>query len=426
MILKGSQRSGAKALAVHLLRTDENDHVEVHEVSGFCTDDLTEALKEIQAVAKGTRCRQPLFSVSFNPPGDAAVSVEDFIAAIDKVAETTGLAGQPRAIVFHEKDGRRHAHCVWSRIDAGTMRAINLDYTKQRLRKVSQALYIEHGWTLPQGMIDGAPKSALTYSLAEWQEAKRKGIHAGDQKALIQQCWAASDNRAAFEQALGQRGYRLARGDRRGHVIVSPEGQVLAAARSVGKRAKEVKARLGDPDGYASVDQVRAEMKADMGRAFARMAKEARGQLGRDRTRLTERRAKMIARHRAERDLLKAEQAKRRAAEAAARKAAFKTGLGGLWQWVTGQRARLQQQHAAEVLSAEARDRDQMDAHRQMQLKERRVIEAQRIAARKAAFGIVQDLKREFREMFKDEAPKANTPRRRRRSDPEQVPQPEP
>ena len=173
MILKGSQRSGAKALAVHLLRTDENDHVEVHEVSGFCTDDLTEAQKEIQAVAKGTRCRQPLFSVSFIPPGDAAVSGEDFIAAIDKVAETTGLAGQPRALVFHEKDGRRHAPCVWSRIDAGTMRAINLDYTKQRLRKVSQALYIEHGWTLPQGMIDGAPKSARTYSLAEWQEAKR-------------------------------------------------------------------------------------------------------------------------------------------------------------------------------------------------------------------------------------------------------------
>ncbi|WP_238365454.1 relaxase/mobilization nuclease domain-containing protein [Mesobacterium pallidum] len=424
MILKGSQRSGAKALAVHLLRTDENDHVELHEVSGFCTDDLTEALKEIQAVAKGTRCRQPLFSVSFNPPGSAAVSDAAFVAAIDKVAEATGLSGQPRAIVFHEKDGRRHAHCVWSRIDAVTMRAINLDYTRQRLRKVSQALFLEHGWTLPQGMIDQAPKSALTYSLAEWQEAKRRGIHAGDQKALIQQSWAAADNRAAFEQALGQRGYRLARGDRRGFVIVSPEGQVMAVARSLGKRTKEVAARLGDPKDYAPVAEVRQAMKTDMRRAFTRLAKEVRGQFGRNRTGLNARRAKMIARHRAERALLQTEQAKRRDAEAAARKALLKTGLGGLWQWMTGQRARLQRSHAQEYLKASARDRDQMDAHRQAQLRERRVIEAQRIAARQAAFGIVQELKQEFREMFKDDAPAATRRQRRRRADPGHMPQP--
>ena len=35
MILKGSQRGGALKLAVHLLRLDENDHVEVHELRGF-------------------------------------------------------------------------------------------------------------------------------------------------------------------------------------------------------------------------------------------------------------------------------------------------------------------------------------------------------------------------------------------------------
>lgn len=30
MILKGAQRDGAKRLAQHLLRLDENDHVELH------------------------------------------------------------------------------------------------------------------------------------------------------------------------------------------------------------------------------------------------------------------------------------------------------------------------------------------------------------------------------------------------------------
>jgi hypothetical protein len=40
-----------------------------------------------------------------------------FEAAIDMAEQRLGLDGHPRAIVFHEKEGRRHAHAVWSRID---------------------------------------------------------------------------------------------------------------------------------------------------------------------------------------------------------------------------------------------------------------------------------------------------------------------
>ena len=46
MILKASQRSGAKQLGLHLMKTEENEHVEVHEVSGFMSDDLMAAMKE--------------------------------------------------------------------------------------------------------------------------------------------------------------------------------------------------------------------------------------------------------------------------------------------------------------------------------------------------------------------------------------------
>lgn len=45
MILKGSQRSVARQLAQHLLRADENKHVEVHEVRGFLSEDLQGALQ---------------------------------------------------------------------------------------------------------------------------------------------------------------------------------------------------------------------------------------------------------------------------------------------------------------------------------------------------------------------------------------------
>ena len=40
MILKGSQRSGAKQLGLHLLKTEENEHVELHDIRGFMSDDV--------------------------------------------------------------------------------------------------------------------------------------------------------------------------------------------------------------------------------------------------------------------------------------------------------------------------------------------------------------------------------------------------
>ncbi|MCD1625260.1 MAG: hypothetical protein ACU0B7_07855 [Paracoccaceae bacterium] len=46
--------------------------------------------------------------MSFNPPEGANASIEDFEKAIEQVEAKLGLEGQPRAIVFHEKDGRRH------------------------------------------------------------------------------------------------------------------------------------------------------------------------------------------------------------------------------------------------------------------------------------------------------------------------------
>ncbi|WP_298976861.1 relaxase/mobilization nuclease domain-containing protein, partial [uncultured Roseobacter sp.] len=130
MILIASQRSGAHALADHLMNAHDNDHVEIIEISGFMADDLHGALSEAHAISKATRCTHYLFSVSLNPPEDVIVTHEGFVEAADRVASTLGLSEQPRAIAIHEKQGRRHAHVVFSRIDAETMTAINLDLSR--------------------------------------------------------------------------------------------------------------------------------------------------------------------------------------------------------------------------------------------------------------------------------------------------------
>ena len=62
---------------------------------------------------------------------------KDFEEAMNSIEQRLGLEGQPRAIVFHEKEGRRHAHCVWSRVDASTMTARQLWFFKTKLQGVS-------------------------------------------------------------------------------------------------------------------------------------------------------------------------------------------------------------------------------------------------------------------------------------------------
>ena len=205
MILEGNQRGGAKNLAQHLLK-EENDHVEVHELRGFISDNLTSALNETYAVSRGTWAKQFLFSLSLNPPKSENVSTKNFKAAIECVEKKLGLTGQPRAIVFHEKEGRRHCHTVWSRIDTDAMKAIPLSFTKRKLMDISRDLYLKHGWTMPKGFIRGSERDPNNFTLAQWQQAKRIGKDPKAIKDTLRDCWAASDTQAAFQQALKEQG----------------------------------------------------------------------------------------------------------------------------------------------------------------------------------------------------------------------------
>lgn len=105
MILKGNERGYGSKLAHYLLNPRDNDHVAVHAIDGFVADDLFGAFAEAGAISNVTRCDKYLFSLSLNPPQDAGIFVEDFEETMAEVEKRLGLVGQPRAIVFREKNG---------------------------------------------------------------------------------------------------------------------------------------------------------------------------------------------------------------------------------------------------------------------------------------------------------------------------------
>jgi len=261
MILIGSQRAGAMSLADHLMNDIENDHVKLAEIDGFMAEDLHGALEEADAIASATQCQKFLVSVSLNPPEGVVVTDEGFKEAADRVAERLGLSGQPRAIVIHEKNGRRHAHAVWSRIDGHELKAIELGLYKLKLRDLSKELFLEHGWELPKGLQTYGKGNPLNFTLEEWQQAQRTGVDPREMKQLFQEAWVQSDGLKSINSALENKGLYLAKGDRRGFVALDIEGNIYALARWTGIKTKELKARIGSPDELPSVQEVTTELK---------------------------------------------------------------------------------------------------------------------------------------------------------------------
>jgi hypothetical protein len=275
MILKGSQRSGGVQLAHHLMNTHDNDRVAVHDVRGFMADNLLGAFKEAYAVAKGTRCTQYLFSLSLNPPEKARVSIAEFEEAISNIEHKLKLQNHPRAIVFHEKEGRRHAHVVWSRINPATMKAQRMSHFKTKLRDISRELYLEHGWKLPDGYLDENKHDPLNYGYTEYHQAKRQNIDPKQLKALLLDCWQKSDSKSAFVNALEDHSLYLARGDRRGFVAVDHNGEVYSLSRWLGIKPKDLKARLGNQADLPSVSEVLAKLKTKQGDDYQSKVTEA-------------------------------------------------------------------------------------------------------------------------------------------------------
>lgn len=377
MILKGSQRAGGANLAGHLMRTDENEHVDLHEVRGFASNNLKEAFKETEAISRGTKCKQYLFSLSLSPPEGERVPVSVFMSAIDRAEERLDLQGQPRAVVFHEKEGRRHAHCAWSRIDAETMTAKQMSFYKTKLQSLSRDLYLENGWKMPRGLVNAAERNPTNFSLAEWQQAKRQNIDPRWLKTTLQDCWKSADGRKAFEHALQEHGFFLARGDKRGYVVLDHAGEVHSLTRMLGVKTRDLAGRLGSAEALGSVEASKAAIGAKMVPAMRRHVEESRAQFRQRSATLAhykmemthlhgDARVKLDERHRTEWD-----------DETRTRAARLPRGLRGLWHRLTGRYQEVKKQNEDEAARSRERQAQERQQLIEKQLEQRAVLQAQ-------------------------------------------------
>ena len=285
MIPKGNQRGGGQQLAAHLMNDFDNDRVEVANVRGSVAQDLSGAFAEWQADAKATNCRKYLYSLSLNPDqSQGKLTREQYLDFIDRAEKRLGLENQPRAVVFHVKYGREHAHVAWSRIDTEKMRAVQMSNDHQKLRKVVQEFARDHGIELPDGLKKN--KGGERYedrkdqaTLREKQQEERSGFSKADRVRSITDAWNTTRTGEEFVRALAAKDYYLARGDRRGYVVVDLAGEIHSLSRQIkGARGKDINARLAGtpPDKLPTAEK--AQAYARQVRDFRRQEKDRAGQ----------------------------------------------------------------------------------------------------------------------------------------------------
>jgi len=262
-VIKGRARGDAAGLAVHLLRADTNERVQVLELRGVMADDLRGALEDMELVGSGARTKRPLYHASINSAPDERLTDAQRARAIDRLEQELGLTGQARAVVEHEKQGRTHIHIVWSRIDLDRMVAIPDSHNFRRHEIVARELEREFGHDHVQGAhIDrnGEKRPDRTPSHAEMQQAGRTGLSPKEARAQITAIWNRTDSGHAFAAALEGTGWILARGDKRDFVLIDEAGETHSLARRIeGAKAKDVRARMADLDAanLPSVEEAR-------------------------------------------------------------------------------------------------------------------------------------------------------------------------
>lgn len=274
MIVKGRARSGPAQLAAYLLREDGKEHpVLVQLFDGG--EDLHKAFLLWHTIGEATRGEKTLYHAQIAPRATHDMSPDQWKRAAEILAEELGMKDHPRAIVVHEGGKNPHAHVVFQRTDADTMTLWDDGFNYLKHEKASKRMAEEFGHEIVPGKHEKRdrenqpefPRADATQE--DHQQAARTGMTVEQRKEQVTALRAQSDSAPAFKAALEEAGYILARGDKRGLVIVDGEGEVFSLSRQITDiKGKDFKAFMEGIDANTLPTVERAKDRQEARKAF--------------------------------------------------------------------------------------------------------------------------------------------------------------
>jgi hypothetical protein len=221
---------------------------------------------------------------------------------------------------------------------------------------------------------------------------------------------------------MEEKGLFLAKGDRRGIVAVTVEGEVFALSRLLGVKAKDVAAKLGNDEQLKSVSDTKTFLSKEITAKLKPVIADAKRIAANHLRPLYDQRDEMKTLHQIERQKLDAGQRQRHESETKERASRIRKGFMGIWDRLTGEYAKARKQNEMEAFFALNRDRKQRHDLVAAQLKDRQALQSKIMDVRTKQTKMILNLYQHaahFRHLEKDKQagrdnPRTpNTPRRR-------------
>lgn len=267
MIINGGSRRARGFWAKHLQRIDTNERVYAVEFRGLLHTTIADALREMEAIAQGTRCKNFMYHASLNPCPGESLTPEQWHQAIDTLEKNLGYEGLPRVVVEHEKAGRTHRHVVWSRIDPDTLtaRSDSLNYAahERTARELESAFGLKRGRSvlMPDREVARPERRPKAWEVFRGQES---GMTPQQVATQVRELYAQANSGQGFAAALDAAGFILCRGDKRGYCLLDQAGHDHSLTRRLGVKSTALRAFLRDIDlnSLPSIAEARAGYRA--------------------------------------------------------------------------------------------------------------------------------------------------------------------
>jgi hypothetical protein len=265
IINNAASRRSVDFWASHLTNTEENERAELREIRGLDAGNVREALEEMQRLAHvNPRVKNFMHHADFNPRRDEVLTDAERDRAIEIYEERRGIPeNTPRVVMEHIKEGRKHWHVIWLRVDENG-RAFSDSLSAKVAHEAAREIERELGHEKVIGPYDreqGTPRPPRR-DLKPWEMYRgiKTNIDPRDVTAEITDLRQQCADGIEFHAALEKRGYILARGDKiiagaPALMLIDPAGSAHHLTRRIdGMNSKQVNEFMRDVDRAALPD----------------------------------------------------------------------------------------------------------------------------------------------------------------------------
>jgi len=251
----GTSFKGAFAYYCHDKNAKTSDRVDFSQSVNMRTDTAEQVWRIMAATAQnqdglkrqfggkaqGRKAGNTVYAFSLSWSPDETPTREQMTQAAHEALKTLGAEDHQAYLIAHNDEQHAHIHVIVNRVHPEKGTVLDLWRDQDKLSE----------WSLDYEKKQGKVRCTKR---AENKRKREAGEFVKYRPPVIQNAWRSSENGKQFQTALDKGGYILARGDKRGFVVLDPQGKVLNPTRKIeradGKniRVKELNARLSDLD----------------------------------------------------------------------------------------------------------------------------------------------------------------------------------